>query len=61
MPQRAEDLALSLQWLWLLLWRGFEPWPGNLCMLPKRKKYSSLVTDIYFSCICYLLSGKCML
>ena len=22
-----KDLALSL------LWRGFDPWPGNLCML----------------------------
>ena len=27
-----EDSALSLQWLGLLLWHGFKPWPGNFCM-----------------------------
>ena len=26
MAQRVKDLALSLLWL------GFSPWPGNLCM-----------------------------
>ena len=27
--------------VWSLLWRGFDPWPGNFCMLrvqPKKKK-----------------------
>ena len=35
-----EDLALSLQQLRSLLWRGFDPWPGNIHMLqlwPKKK------------------------
>ena len=27
MAQRVKDLALSLQWLRLLLWCGFDPWP----------------------------------
>ena len=37
-----EDLALSLQQLRSLLWRGFDPWPGNIHMLqlwPKKKKH----------------------
>ena len=25
-----KNLALSQQWLGLLLWRRFNPWPGNL-------------------------------
>ena len=35
-----KDLALSLQWLILLMWRGFDPWPRNFHMLqawPKEK------------------------
>ena len=28
----SQDLALSLLWLGLLLWPGFDPWAGNLCM-----------------------------
>ena len=31
--QQVKDLALSLQWLGLLLWRGFDPWPGNFHLL----------------------------
>ena len=27
--QWVKDPVLSLQWLWLLLWRRFDPWPGN--------------------------------
>ena len=27
--QCVKNPALSLQWLRLLLWRGFDPWPGN--------------------------------
>ena len=30
--QKVKDLALSLLWLWLLLWCGFDPWPGNFHM-----------------------------
>ena len=29
MAQWVKDLA-SLQWLRLLLWHGFDPWPGNV-------------------------------
>jgi len=28
--QRVKDLKLSLQWLGLLLWQRFGPWPGEL-------------------------------
>ena len=27
--QQVKDLVLSLQQLRLLLWRGFDPWPGK--------------------------------
>ena len=33
MVQWVMDLALSLLWLGLLLWRGFDPWPWTFCML----------------------------
>ena len=33
MAQRVKDLVLSLQWLGLLLWRGFDPWTRNFHML----------------------------
>ena len=33
MVQGAKDPGLSLKWLGLLLWRGFNLWPGNLHML----------------------------
>ena len=29
MAQQTEDSALSLLWLWLRLWCGFDPWSGN--------------------------------
>ena len=32
MVQQVKDLALSPQWLRSLLWRRFDPWPGNVCM-----------------------------
>lgn len=31
--QRVQDPVLSLQWLGLLPWPSFNPWPRNLCML----------------------------
>ena len=40
-----KDLALSLLWLRLLPWRGFNPWPRNFCMpqeWPKKKKKSEI-------------------
>ena len=33
MAEPVKDLALSVQWLWLLLWCGFSFWPGNFHML----------------------------
>ena len=38
MAQLVKDPALSWLWLWLLLWLGFDPWPGNFCMLWVRLK-----------------------
>ena len=29
MAQQVKDLLL---WLWLLLWNGFNPWLGNVCV-----------------------------
>ena len=34
-PQ-VKDLALVLLWLRLLLWHGFDPWPGNFQVLQVR-------------------------
>lgn len=45
MAQWIKDLSFLLLWLWLLLWCGFNPWPGNFCMLwaqLKKKKRSRL-------------------
>ena len=36
--QWVKDLAVSLLWLWLQLWCGFDPWPRNLHMLEVWKK-----------------------
>ena len=36
MAQQFKDLALSLLWVWLLLWCGFDPWPKNFYMLQVR-------------------------
>lgn len=33
MAQQIRDLALSLRWLWLQLWNGFNPWRGNFRIL----------------------------
>ena len=38
MAQEVKDIALSLLWLWLQLWCGFSPWPGNFCMVRTRQK-----------------------
>ena len=32
--QWVKDPVLSLLWLWLLLWCGFDPWPTNSCQHP---------------------------
>ena len=41
MVQQVKDLAMSLQRLGSLPWRGLDPWPGNFhmpCIWPKKKK-----------------------
>ena len=47
MAQQVKGPALSLLWLRLLLWLGFDPWPRNFCMLQagqkKKKKKKSEV------------------
>ena len=30
LAQQVKDLVLSLLWLWLQPWRGFDPWPREL-------------------------------
>ena len=46
MAQWLKDITLSLQWLRLLLWHEFHPWPGNFHMLwawsKKREEKKSL-------------------
>ena len=59
-----QNLMLSLQWLGLLLWRGFDPWPRNFHMpWPKKKEelggLSSIIGDNYQNCIQeFLLWGR---
>ena len=31
--QWVKDQVFSLLWLWSLLLHGFDPWPGDFCML----------------------------
>lgn len=38
MAQQVKNTALSMKWFWLLLWLGFDPWPGNFHMLWVRPK-----------------------
>ena len=38
MAQQVKGPALSLLWLRLLLWLGFDPWPRNFCMLQAGQK-----------------------
>ena len=47
--QWVKDPALSLLSLWLQLWYGFSPWPGNLCMpLTQRKQQPKNVLPFFF-------------
>ena len=38
MTQWVKDVMLFLLWLWLLLWCGFHPWPGNFLMPQEQQK-----------------------
>lgn len=43
-----KDLALSLVWLELLLWREFDSWPGNFSMTrvhPKKKEKKEKIAE----------------
>ena len=45
--QWVKDPALTQLWLWLLLCRGFNPWPRYLCMLrgrARQKMYNSRIS-----------------
>ena len=48
MAQQVKDLALSWQWLWLLLYCRFDPWPRKFHMLwtlsKKKKKKKDIVS-----------------
>ena len=41
MVQYVKDPVLSLLWLGLLLWRGFNPWPQNFCILQAQPKQTN--------------------
>ena len=56
MVQQVKDLVLSLPWLRLLLWHGFDPWPGNFHMpgmQPKNKQTGVLIVAL---CLTNLIS-----
>ena len=38
MTQHVKDQAFALQWIRLLPWPGFDPWPGKLRTLCARSK-----------------------
>ena len=53
MAQQSKDPVLPLQWLRLLLWHGFTPWPGKLAhavgVVKKEKKHSVESKCLQFS------------
>ena len=49
-----KDWALSLQWLGLLLWCGFDPWPGNFHAWA-RSKTSKNPTSSMFKIIAHYI------
>ena len=63
MAQWVKDLVLLLQWLGLLLWHRFDPWPMKFHMpwmqtkkKEKKKKEKILSFQLtYFSLFCYFL------
>ena len=48
--QQVKDPALSLLWLWLSQWQGFDLWPGSFRMLctwlKKKEKKTSILTSV---------------
>ena len=55
LAQWIKDPVLSLQWLRLLLWYRFDPWPRNFCMpwvwSKKREKTSTKYSNCKDTCI----------
>ena len=48
--QRVKDPALSLPWLWSLLWQVFDPWPRNFhipWVWPKKEKKNRAVSQVH--------------
>ena len=56
MAQWVKDLASSLQWLGLLLWRGFDPWLEGQ---KRKKKKKSKKTNTESSTILLLREDYC--
>ena len=52
MAQQGKDPALSLWQLRLLLWYGFDPWPGNIYML---KAWTKIILSTKSQVICSLI------
>ena len=44
--QQVKDLAWSLLWLGLLLWLGFDPWPGNFHMAQAQPTEKNNLNDL---------------
>ena len=49
MAQWAEDLALSLLWLWLQLWRGLDPWLWNFRVLCSQRRERRKTLSVFNS------------
>ena len=49
MGHRVKDLVSALQRLRSLVWCGFDPWPGNVCVLPVQPNNKGCV---FFSWLC---------
>ena len=43
MARWVKDPALSLLWLWLLLWQGFDPWSRNFHMPRARSETNKMI------------------
>ena len=60
--QQVEDLALSLLWVWLLLWHRFNPWTRNFQMPQVRPtkmvKMANFILCTYFYCFFFRATPK---
>lgn len=44
MTQQVKEPVLSVQWLGLLPWHMFDPWPGHFYMLQVQQKQTNKTT-----------------